>query len=134
LLYVCIYNAHSRQYYHAASTDGVLHSVGVPLLAVNAGDDPVVRSVPEDAAGNPLVALMTTHGGGHLGWFTGHGLFGMRRWITAEDLVPPASTAPRVYEQDGWTTEEGREHLGLKLTEGVERIVGVEGEGLMQGL
>jgi hypothetical protein len=118
--------------------------VGVPLLAVNAGDDPVVRSVPEDAAGNPLVALMTTHGGGHLGWFTGHGLFGMRRWITqpilewlkasAEDLVPSASTAPRVYEQDGWTTEEGREHLGLKLTEGVERIVGVEGEGLMQGL
>jgi hypothetical protein len=118
----------------------------VPLLAVNAGDDPVVRALPEDAGKNPLVALMTTHGGGHLGWFTGHGLFGMKRWIvapvlewlkaTSDNLVDSERSLPRVYtDAEGWITEEGREHLGLKLADGMDTVVGVEGqEGLLQGL
>jgi hypothetical protein len=119
--------------------------VGVPLLAVNAGDDPIVRSLPESLGDSPFVALMTTNGGGHLGWFSGRGLFGARRWVTqpvlewfkatAEDLISPSITMRRIYEGDGWTTEEGREHLGVKVVEGVERVVGVDGEeGLLQGL
>jgi uncharacterized protein len=115
------------------------------LLAINAGDDPVVRQLPEDSGKNALVTLVTTHGGGHLGWFTGQGVFGVRRWITqpvlewlkatAEDLVLPPRALPRLYEEDGWLTEEGREHLGVKLAEGVDQVEGVEGEGgLLQGL
>jgi hypothetical protein len=42
---------------------------------------------------------------------------------------------PRLYEQDGWLTEEGREHLGVKLLEGMDEVQGAEGrEGMLQGL
>jgi predicted alpha/beta-fold hydrolase len=68
----------------------MLHTVGVPLLAINSADDPVVRALPEDAGENGLVALVATYGGGHLGWFEGgEGLFGLRRWITRPVLVWP---------------------------------------------
>jgi uncharacterized protein len=117
----------------------------VPLLAVNAGDDPIVRSLPGSVGDNPFIALMITNGGGHLGWFSGGRLFGVRRWITrpvlewfkatAEDLVSPSPALPQVYEKDGWIIEEGRGHLGVKVVEGVERVIGIEGEeGLLQGL
>jgi predicted alpha/beta-fold hydrolase len=64
----------------------------VPLLAINSGDDPIVRELPEDAGANDWVALVTTSGGGHLGWFEGKGLLGVERWVTRPVLV---SAAPR---------------------------------------
>jgi predicted alpha/beta-fold hydrolase len=60
----------------------------VPLLAVNAVDDPIVRALPDDVGGNGWVALIVTSGGGHLGWFGGgNGVFGIQRWITQPVLV-----------------------------------------------
>jgi hypothetical protein len=118
----------------------------VPFLAINAGDDPVVRTLPEEGGKNPLIALVTTAGGGHLGWFESNGVLGAKRWITrpvlewlkatAEDLVLPERSLPRIIEDsDEWITEEGREHLGVKLEEGMNRVVGTEGqEGIIQGL
>jgi hypothetical protein len=41
---------------------------------------------------------------------------------------------PRLEEQNGWLTEEGREHLGVRLLDGVDRVHGAEGqEGILQG-
>jgi predicted alpha/beta-fold hydrolase len=46
------------------------HAAGaVPLLAINAKDDPIVHKNPLDCGLNPYVALAITKQGGHLGWF-----------------------------------------------------------------
>lgn len=73
----------------------------VPLLAINADDDPIVRVLPEEeirragraGSGSPgssegqkesgeggNVVMVVTSGGGHLGWFSGRE--GKRRWIS----------------------------------------------------
>nr|VWO94912.1 Mitogen-activated protein kinase (EC [Ganoderma boninense] len=58
-------------FYRWASSHTALSDVRVPLLAINADDDPIVhaRDLPTDVGSNPLVALVVTRGGGHLGWF-----------------------------------------------------------------
>jgi hypothetical protein len=99
---------------------------------------------------NPYVALMVTAGGGHLGWFSGRRKSGpgLDRWVTrpvvewlrasVEDLRGVhGEKGARVYTNtEGWITEEGKEHLGVKALEGVERVDGAKGqEGvILQGL
>ncbi|KAI5924299.1 Alpha/Beta hydrolase protein [Camillea tinctor] len=59
-------------YYRDASSVDALLSVRVPLLALNALDDPIAAraALPlEEARANPNVVLCTTSLGGHLGWF-----------------------------------------------------------------
>lgn len=138
----------AEAYYVWGASDHVLPHVRVPLLALNAGDDPIVRALPmpERAGGSGWVALCITGGGGHLGWFEpGETLGGVRRWIKRpvlewleaashvvfEGRQPP----PPLLEKDGWITEEGKEHLGVQALQGHDRIEGAEGEeGMLQGL
>lgn len=59
-------------YYRDASSVDSLLSVRIPLLAINAVDDPIASKMglpyPE-AAKNPYTVLCTTSLGGHIGWF-----------------------------------------------------------------
>ena len=61
----------------------------MPLLAINADDDPIVRILPEEeirsargerAGEGGNIVMVVTNGGGHLGWFTGKDA--KRRWIS----------------------------------------------------
>lgn len=135
----------AEAYYRWGASDHVLPDVRVPLLAVNAGDDPIVRALPEDAGENGWVALAVTAGGGHLGWFEPGERWGeVRRWIrkpvlewlaAVRDVALEGRSVPRLYEEDGWLMEEGRAHLGVQAIEGHDRIVGTDGEeGMLQGL
>ncbi|OTB05851.1 hypothetical protein M426DRAFT_319536 [Hypoxylon sp. CI-4A] len=59
-------------YYRDASSSDSLLAVRIPLLAINAVDDPIVSymSLPyAEASTNPYTVLCTTSLGGHLGWF-----------------------------------------------------------------
>ncbi|KAI0898005.1 AB-hydrolase YheT [Annulohypoxylon nitens] len=59
-------------YYRDASSSDSLLAVRIPLLAINATDDPIASnlSIPYiEAASNPYTVLCTTSLGGHLGWF-----------------------------------------------------------------
>lgn len=60
------------QYYHDASSYRFIEHVKVPLLCMNALDDPIAaaRCIPyKEIEANPNVVLATTDTGGHLGWF-----------------------------------------------------------------
>ncbi|KAG0171069.1 hypothetical protein DFQ28_010557 [Apophysomyces sp. BC1034] len=59
-------------YYRDASSHRYIASVRVPLLCMNALDDPIAPAecIPRDEIKkNPYVILATTDYGGHLGWF-----------------------------------------------------------------
>ena len=59
-------------YYRDASSVDALLAVRVPLLALNAADDPIASrwALPyPEARQNPYTVLCTTSLGGHLGWF-----------------------------------------------------------------
>ncbi|OTA78233.1 hypothetical protein M434DRAFT_402260 [Hypoxylon sp. CO27-5] len=59
-------------YYRDASSSDSLLAVRIPLLAINAVDDPIASclSLPyAEASRNPYTVLCTTSLGGHLGWF-----------------------------------------------------------------
>ncbi|GAW25415.1 putative alpha beta fold family [Rosellinia necatrix] len=59
-------------YYRDASSVDSLLNVRIPLLALNAVDDPIAVAMglpyPE-ASKNPYAVLCTTSMGGHIGWF-----------------------------------------------------------------
>lgn len=134
-------------YYRWGASDAALPGVRVPLLALNAGDDPIVRALPmpEEAGGNGWVAMCVTAGGGHLGWFEAGERWGeVRRWIrrpvlewleAARGIVLEDRSVSKIVERDGWITEEGKEHLGVMPLQGHERVEGAAGEeGMIQGL
>ncbi|KAI1763027.1 AB-hydrolase YheT [Hypoxylon sp. FL1150] len=59
-------------YYRDASSSDSLLGVRIPLLAINAVDDPIASSLAlpyAEASTNPYTVLCTTSLGGHLGWF-----------------------------------------------------------------
>lgn len=63
-----------EKYYEDASLAGKLDRIRVPLLALNALDDPFSPgdSLPlEEAAGSDSVAILTTKYGGHIGFMEG---------------------------------------------------------------
>lgn len=136
----------AEAYYRWASSDHHLKDIRVPLLAFNAADDPVVGHCPLDVGNNGLVALALTNGGGHLGWFESAGGKSVRRWVTRpvlewlravhEDLeTDNRKPLPIVVQDSEWTTEVGREHLGVKFLGDAGEVVGIEGEeGLLAGL
>lgn len=82
-------------YYADASSDQRLPSVRVPLLVVNAHDDPLApgHSLPYGAfRRSKHVMLALTEHGGHLGWCDEQAPFGEPRWIerTACDFLAAA--------------------------------------------
>jgi uncharacterized protein len=132
-------------YYAYASSHQKLRDVRVPCLAVSSSDDPVVHEIPVDETKhNGWVVLAVTKHGGHLGWFE-MGENGPRRWIkrpvlewldaVGRELERKEAKRKVLAQEDGWLVEEDRDHLGCKLIEGGDKIIGVEGEGgLLQGL
>lgn len=59
-------------YYRDASSTDSLLAVRIPVLAINAEDDPIAPQevLPyTEAQANPYVVLCTTSMGGHLSWF-----------------------------------------------------------------
>jgi predicted alpha/beta-fold hydrolase len=68
-------------YYRDASSSRWITRVRVPLLCLNAKDDPItsIEGAPIDEIRfNPFVILALTSCGGHIGWF--EGWFSPRRW------------------------------------------------------
>jgi len=134
----------AEEYYRWGSSHHVLNDVRVPLLAINAADDPIVGHVPYDVGDNGHVALALTPGGGHLGWFEAAGgrwvVQPIIEWLRAvgEDLIPEHNDFVPIEEDDeGWIREVGNKgaDLGLKVLGDMGIIEGVEGEGgTMQGL
>ncbi|KAI7870140.1 Alpha/Beta hydrolase protein [Spinellus fusiger] len=69
-------------YYRSASCFQSIEKVRIPLLCINALDDPISlpESIPYDEVKlNPYVILATTQYGGHLGWF--ENTLKTSRWI-----------------------------------------------------
>ncbi|KAJ7650145.1 Alpha/Beta hydrolase protein [Roridomyces roridus] len=76
-----------REYYTWASSHDIADAVRVPVLTINAADDPIVRRVQTpDSKGreNRWVVCAVTPMGGHLGWFAKGK--GKRRWTTGPVL------------------------------------------------
>lgn len=137
--------ASAADYYRWGSSHNAVKDVTVPYLAVNAADDPVVRSSPMDAGSNGLVVMGLTSGGGHLGWFqAGPGY--VDRWTTKpvlewlklvgnELVYKPRTAGPLYFDDEGFLKEKGRPLLGCKEIPGGGIIDGNGGEeGTLQGL
>ncbi|KAJ7685180.1 Alpha/Beta hydrolase protein [Mycena polygramma] len=136
--------ASAQDYYKWGSSHNVVSKIRVPYLAINAADDPVVQHVPMDGGGNGMVVMALTASGGHLGWFQAGSGGMVERWIKAPVLewmslngdvvVHPTSATPRVYIEDGYYREEGRDG-GCKEIEGGGLIDASSWEGVnLQGL
>ncbi|KAG6835449.1 hypothetical protein H0H93_001371 [Arthromyces matolae] len=138
------------EYYRWGSSHNVVQKIGVPFLAINADDDPIVSHVPMDDGGNGLIVMGLTRSGGHLGWFQagldGSGSF-VDRWstkpvlewlkLTGEDIVHSTATpSRRLYvDEEGWLREEGTYMLGCKMIAEGGVFNGNGGEqGMLQGL
>jgi uncharacterized protein len=134
-------------YYTWASSHKVLGDIRVPFFTLNATDDPVVRFVPDDAAGNGFVAISLTRRGGHLGWYEASGRTGeVRRWIKkpvlewlrafGEDVVHEVQRGLPSHEVDGFLKEVGRDDIGIKeVDDEAGYAIGTKGqEGLLAGL
>ncbi|KAH7097335.1 AB-hydrolase YheT [Auriculariales sp. MPI-PUGE-AT-0066] len=137
----------AEEYYAWGSSHHVLPTVRVPLLALNAGDDPIVEKLPYDAGANPYVTIGVTRGGGHLGWFQDDGT----RWFAKPALefisaVLRTARNPDYTEfaikaepdAEGFVREEGveREHLGWRILKDHEIVVAdaTTGPGITAGL
>jgi uncharacterized protein len=115
----------AEAYYVCASSHKVLSDIRVPFLCINSADDPIVRTVPVDGAGNGYVVMSLTAGGGHLGWFEASDRLGeVRSWIKkpvlewlrafGEDVVHEGQRGRPLHEVDGFLKEVGRDDIGCK--------------------
>lgn len=128
----------AASYYVWVSTHNILDKISVPFLAINAGDDPVVKHVPTDCGDNGLVALGLTARGGHLGWF--QTAKSGDRWTTKPVLewlsmagqdfaYSHIGRGSHLYiSEDEFLREEGNKHLGCKVVQDGDLIDGNAGE------
>ncbi|KAJ6630779.1 AB-hydrolase YheT [Mycena sp. CBHHK59/15] len=137
--------ATAQDYYKWASSHIVVRNVRRPFLAINAADDPVVQHVPMDAGGNPMAIMALTSSGGHLGWFqAGSARFTVERWIVqpvlewmslvGDVLAPSTERAPRIYLEDDFYREEGRNGGCKELGGCIIDASSWQGATLLQGL
>ncbi len=97
----------------------MLPDICVPLLTLNARDDPVVRRIPE-SVDNPYVIMATTNRGGHLGWFVN----GSDKWIRkpvlewlrmcGEEIAHSNRERAIALGDDGFLREEGDGQIGCR--------------------
>jgi len=95
-------HASVEAFYTWASCATDLEGVRVPLLCINADDDPIVSELPfEEVHANEggWVAMVVTRGGGHLGWFEKEG---KRRWISK----PIVEWVKALAEEVVWNNED----------------------------
>ncbi|KAK6905284.1 anon-23da protein [Kwoniella mangroviensis CBS 8886] len=152
----------AEEYYQWASPKRLISRVRVPLLAINAFDDPVVdcTALPlEELKSSTHVVTAITGSGGHLGWFDGpfplwSPTKSKHRWVlkpvsefltaTARDLDVVGGNID-VVQEEGWEWVEddqghaipGLHRRGWKVLKEGEEILGEgdEGEtGVIQGL
>ncbi|WWC66635.1 uncharacterized protein I206_100538 [Kwoniella pini CBS 10737] len=151
----------AEAYYRWASPKRMINGVKVPLLAINAFDDPVVdcTALPlEELKSSSHVVTAITGSGGHLGWFDGpfplwSSMKSKSRWVlkpvseffiaAARDLDVAGGNL-QIQEEEGWdwVVEGGHDIPGLArrgwkvLKEGeMVKGEGDEGEnGVLQGL
>ena len=140
-------------YYEWARSDTHVERVRVPLLAVNAADDPIVRTLPVEASiGSKSVVLAVTPKGGHLGWFEGGSIWRRKkpppRWIRKPVLEWIQATSDKLVwhrevgdeweldEDSGFVVERARRHIGFKVISVEGTVIGTddETEGGLQGL
>ncbi len=94
-----------EHYMTTSSCSEVLDRVAVPLLGINARNDPFISREALDhtierASRNPHVILVMTPTGGHIGW--GEGLFlHLFRASWAERLTVDFIDAVRLVQQEG---------------------------------
>jgi hypothetical protein len=125
----------SDEYYTTSSGHHLVHEIKIPVLALNATDDPIVAEYPlEDIARSTHVVQLLTSFGGHLGWFEGGSFGGLQRfggppprWVrkpvlewlqaTGEDLAKEWDQrgAGRVMGKNGFWHEEGKPAVGYKM-------------------
>ena len=81
-------------YYAGSSSSLSIPHVRVPLLIIQAADDPIapVEAIPFEAIqANPESLLVVTPSGGHLGWCSGPtGVLGVQQYLR----VPPPMPTP----------------------------------------
>ncbi|KAJ7452448.1 Alpha/Beta hydrolase protein [Mycena galericulata] len=87
--------ASAQDYYKWGSSHNVVQNIRVPYLAINSADDPIVQHVPMNGGGNGMAVMALTACGGHLGWF--------------QPVHPTQARGPRIYLEDGYYREEGRD-------------------------
>ncbi|KAJ7594733.1 Alpha/Beta hydrolase protein [Mycena floridula] len=139
--------ASAKDYYHTCASHYLLPQVRVPLLTMNADDDPVVRAVPLDlGVQNPYVIMVLTRGGGHLGWFTPGPDRTLKRYfvpailewlrMAVEDILPFDSAKREIYlSEKGFLKEVGRQELGCRVIDGGGLVTATEDSGMIfQGL
>ncbi len=79
----------SSEYYEKASSRPYIRHIDHPTLIVHAKDDPFIPFEPlvhSDVSGNPLVSLLLTEKGGHVGFMSAFPENGCRRWAEARIL------------------------------------------------
>ncbi|KAG8726417.1 hypothetical protein FRC12_023415, partial [Ceratobasidium sp. 428] len=115
----------AKEYYERNSSSGFLSGVCVPLLGLNACDDPIAaKTIPYQAAcANQHFVLATTEGGGHLGWFTRQN-GQLKRWYTRpvteflSAITATATTGAAIMattlDRDGMLREAGRPGIGCR--------------------
>eukprot|EP01116_Phalansterium_solitarium_P017331 TRINITY_DN4241_c0_g2_i1.p1 TRINITY_DN4241_c0_g2~~TRINITY_DN4241_c0_g2_i1.p1 ORF type:complete len:399 (-),score=114.43 TRINITY_DN4241_c0_g2_i1:232-1428(-) len=92
-----------EDYYSDASSDRLLHNVGVPLLLLSALDDPIIpaAAIPYDAPErNPNVLLVTTNSGGHVAFMTDNNLLHFRKSLMDDVAMQYFTAVAQLQESD----------------------------------
>ncbi|KAF8504043.1 AB-hydrolase YheT [Hysterangium stoloniferum] len=135
-------------YHKWASSHNHIRTIRVPFLAINALDDPIVSHIPipipEEARHTIIV---TTPGGGHLGWFQRQehgGFLHVERWskapvcewlrATGDELVAEPRKKDLVEKVDGFTRLVDTPKIGYR-EKGTFKVVADAGAaGVLAGL
>lgn len=120
----------TEAYYRYASASQLTQSMKIPLLSINAMDDPIVSTttIPHgDALKNPNLVFVRTKNGGHLGWWENNWT-SPRRWIgkPCEEWFRSIekATGEKSYRKHWGVVVEGKE--GMNLVEGDRGGIGEE--------
>ncbi|KAI0320399.1 Alpha/Beta hydrolase protein [Amylostereum chailletii] len=117
--------ANADHYYASVSSSRFVASVRIPLLGLNAEDDPVIgdEALPQaEILMNPWVYVVRTAHGGHLGWFEKGPDGALRRWYVRPvreyfEALLDYNMAPRprvpFHEEDGRVTRTDRPDISF---------------------